>query len=151
MAFNRRIGLQRFRLRLGILKGKGTKFAGLSALREAELGPLADARASLDLSEMDYVSVHAPNSVPQAALRDSELYQFLAPANALRDGRAREQRSLSVILLHRYGRLMANPNLPLLLDAAKLLKLILGELLFVGRCATALLTTDKGATMHPKG
>jgi hypothetical protein len=80
-----------FRLGLGILKGKGTKFVEPSALRDAELRPLADARASLDLSEMDYVSVHAPNSVPQAALRDSELYQFLVSAHALRDGRAREQ------------------------------------------------------------
>ena len=40
---------------------------------------------------------------------------------------------------------MANPNLPLLIDAAKLLKPILGELVFVGGCATALLITDKAA------
>ena len=33
----------------------------LSALREAELGPLVAALDSLDLSEMDYVSVHAPS------------------------------------------------------------------------------------------
>jgi hypothetical protein len=37
---------------------------------------------------------------------------------------------------------MANPNLQLLTDAAKLLKPILGELVFVGGCATALLITD---------
>lgn len=40
---------------------------------------------------------------------------------------------------------MANPNLQLLTDAAKLLRPILGELVFVGGCATALLITDKAA------
>jgi hypothetical protein len=40
---------------------------------------------------------------------------------------------------------MANPNLQLLLDAAKLLKPILGELVFVSGCTAALLITDKGA------
>jgi hypothetical protein len=34
---------------------------------------------------------------------------------------------------------MANPNLELLTDAAKLLEPLLGELVFVGGCATALL------------
>jgi hypothetical protein len=41
---------------------------------------------------------------------------------------------------------MANPNLQLLVDAAKLLKPILGELVFVGGCTTALLITDKAAS-----
>jgi hypothetical protein len=40
---------------------------------------------------------------------------------------------------------MANPNLQLLTDAAKLLEPILGELVFVGGCATALLISDKAA------
>jgi hypothetical protein len=40
---------------------------------------------------------------------------------------------------------MANPNLQLLVEAAKLLKPILGELVFVGGCTTALLITDKAA------
>src|SRR5690348_10121896 len=40
---------------------------------------------------------------------------------------------------------MANPNFQLLVDAAKLLKPILGELVFVGGCTTALLVTDKAA------
>jgi hypothetical protein len=40
---------------------------------------------------------------------------------------------------------MANPNLQLLTDAAKLLRPVLGELVFVGGCATALLITDKAA------
>jgi hypothetical protein len=40
---------------------------------------------------------------------------------------------------------MANPNLQPLTDAAKLLEPILGELVFVGGCATALLITDKAA------
>jgi hypothetical protein len=39
----------------------------------------------------------------------------------------------------------ANPNLQLLMDAAKLLRPILGELVFVGGCATALLITDIAA------
>ena len=40
---------------------------------------------------------------------------------------------------------MTNPNFQLLVDAARLLKPILGELLFVGGCTTALLITDKAA------
>lgn len=40
---------------------------------------------------------------------------------------------------------MANPNLELLTNAAKLLEPLLGELVFVGGCATALLITDKAA------
>jgi len=40
---------------------------------------------------------------------------------------------------------MANPNLQLLTDAAKLLEPILGELVFVGGCATALLISDTAA------
>jgi hypothetical protein len=40
---------------------------------------------------------------------------------------------------------MTNPNLQLLTDAAKLLEPILGELVFVGGCATTLLITDKAA------
>ena len=40
---------------------------------------------------------------------------------------------------------MANPNLQLLTDAAKLLNPILGESVFVGGCATALLITDSAA------
>jgi hypothetical protein len=40
---------------------------------------------------------------------------------------------------------MANPNYRLLVDAARLLKPILGELVFVGGCATGLLITDRAA------
>ena len=40
---------------------------------------------------------------------------------------------------------MANPNFQLLVDAAKLLKPIFGEVVFVGGCTTALLITDKVA------
>jgi hypothetical protein len=40
---------------------------------------------------------------------------------------------------------MANPNYQLLIDAAKLLKPMLGELVFVGGCTTGLLITDKAA------
>jgi len=44
-----------------------------------------------------------------------------------------------------YGRLMANPNFQLLVDAAELLRPILQKLVFVGGCSTALLITDKAA------
>jgi hypothetical protein len=40
---------------------------------------------------------------------------------------------------------MANPNYQLLVDAAKLLKPILSELVFVGGCTTGLLITDRAA------
>ena len=40
---------------------------------------------------------------------------------------------------------MANHNLDLLAEAARLLKPLLGELAFVGGCTTALLITDKAA------
>jgi hypothetical protein len=40
---------------------------------------------------------------------------------------------------------MANPNYQLLIDAAKLLKPMLSELVFVGGCTTGLLITDKAA------
>jgi hypothetical protein len=40
---------------------------------------------------------------------------------------------------------MANPNLLLLTNAEKLLEPILGELVFVGGCATALWITDRAA------
>src|SRR5215472_1426180 len=40
---------------------------------------------------------------------------------------------------------MANPNLQLLVDAARLLKPILSELVFVGGCTTGLLITDEAA------
>jgi hypothetical protein len=43
---------------------------------------------------------------------------------------------------------MANPNLQLLTDAAKLLEPILGELVFVGGCSTALLIADNAAIGH---
>jgi hypothetical protein len=44
---------------------------------------------------------------------------------------------------------MSNPNLQLLTDAARLLGPILGELVFVGGCATALLITDNAADVRP--
>jgi hypothetical protein len=51
----------------------------------------------------------------------------------------------SAIWCSGFGQDMANPNLQLLSDAAKLLQPILGELVFVGGCVTALLITDKAA------
>jgi hypothetical protein len=40
-------------------------------------------------------------SVPQAALRDPKLYQFLALVDAIRDGRARERKIAERDLVHR--------------------------------------------------
>ena len=40
-------------------------------------------------------------SVPQAALRDSKLYQLLALVDAIRDGRARERKIAERDLVHR--------------------------------------------------
>jgi hypothetical protein len=66
-----------FRLGLEILQREGTKLVELSALREAELGPLVAALDSLDLSEMDYVSVHAPSKYDPA--REPEIIGLLEP------------------------------------------------------------------------
>jgi hypothetical protein len=41
---------------------------------------------------------------------------------------------------------MADPNLQLLLDAAKLLIPILDELVFIAGCTTGLLISDEGAS-----
>jgi len=40
-------------------------------------------------------------SVPRAALRDPNLYQFLALVDAIRDGRARERKIAERDLVHR--------------------------------------------------
>jgi hypothetical protein len=66
-----------FRLGLGILQRKGAKLVELSALRDAELAPLVTALDSLELSEMDYVSVHAPSKYDPA--RESEIISLLEP------------------------------------------------------------------------
>jgi hypothetical protein len=66
-----------FRLGLEILQRKGTKLVELSALREAELGPLVSALDSLDLSEMDYVSVHAPSKYDPG--QEPEIIALLEP------------------------------------------------------------------------
>jgi hypothetical protein len=50
-----------FRLGLKILSGTDATAIELSALREAELGPLVGAIDSLDLGHFRYVSVHAPS------------------------------------------------------------------------------------------
>jgi len=64
-----------FRLGLGILQGKGTKLVELSALREAELGPMVATLGSIDLSGFDYVSVHAPSKYDPA--REPEIIGLL--------------------------------------------------------------------------
>ena len=50
-----------FRDALAMLSGKDTNAIELSALREAELGPLLTATGGLDLTEYEHVSLHAPS------------------------------------------------------------------------------------------
>jgi hypothetical protein len=50
---------------LGMLRQTKIAVVELSALREAELGPLVAALDALDLSQFTYVSVHAPSLFPQ--------------------------------------------------------------------------------------
>jgi len=50
---------------LGMLRQTKIAVVELSALREAELGPLVGALDALDLSQFTYVSVHAPSLFPQ--------------------------------------------------------------------------------------
>jgi len=50
---------------LGMLRQTKIEVVELSALREAELGPLVAALDALDLSQFTYVSVHAPSLFPQ--------------------------------------------------------------------------------------
>src|SRR5579884_366303 len=52
-----------FRRALQMMAGHGCDCIELSALREPELGPLTDALDRLDLTNFDYVSLHAPSQV----------------------------------------------------------------------------------------
>jgi hypothetical protein len=52
-----------FRRALSMLRPYDTRAVELSALRQAELGPLTVASNDLDLSQFSYVAVHAPSSV----------------------------------------------------------------------------------------
>jgi hypothetical protein len=53
-----------FATALDWLRGSPTEAVELSALRRAELEPLALAAAGLDLTQYQYVSVHAPGRIP---------------------------------------------------------------------------------------
>lgn len=50
-----------FRCALRMLNGKDIHAVELSALREEELGPLVSALDDLDLTDFNYISVHAPS------------------------------------------------------------------------------------------
>src|SRR5215471_13447485 len=74
-------------------------------------------------------------SAPAAALRDPVLYQSLALLDAIRDGRARERKMAERHLINRLRIGNVKHNLDLLMEAARLLKPLLGELVFVGGSA----------------
>ena len=74
-------------------------------------------------------------TAPAAALRDPVLYQSLALLDAIRDGRARERKMAERHLINRLRIGNVKHNLDLLMEAARLLKPLLGELVFVGGSA----------------
>jgi len=59
-----------FRRALGMLQQAGVALIELSALRQNELQPLAEALPDLDLSSFSYVSVHAPSSIEDGTEKD---------------------------------------------------------------------------------
>ena len=50
---------------LALLKDKPVRVLELSALREPELRPMLRGLDQLDLSQFDYVSLHAPSEFPE--------------------------------------------------------------------------------------
>jgi hypothetical protein len=52
-----------FRRGLNMIQARGIRVVELSALRENELQPLISSLESLDLSDLDYVSFHAPSDL----------------------------------------------------------------------------------------
>lgn len=70
-----------FRHALTLLKQLGIRVIELSALREHELPPLADALPRLDLSDFDYVSVHAPSKLDR--MSEAEAFRLLSRATTL--------------------------------------------------------------------
>lgn len=53
-----------------MLRGRPVRALELSALRECELHPLFDALDELDLSQFQYVSLHAPSAFPEEHERE---------------------------------------------------------------------------------
>lgn len=54
-----------FRRAVDMLRGKPVRAIELSALRECELRPMLEGLDELDLSQFEYVSVHAPSDFPK--------------------------------------------------------------------------------------
>jgi hypothetical protein len=54
-----------FRRAVDMLRGKPVRAIELSALRECELRPMLEGLDQLDLSQFEYISVHAPSAFPQ--------------------------------------------------------------------------------------
>jgi len=65
-----------FRRGLELQRRYGAAAIELSALRDRELEPLVDGLHELDLSEFDYVSVHAPSRLDQ--LSESRAFELLS-------------------------------------------------------------------------
>ncbi len=70
-----------FRQALEMLRPYGTHAVELSALRQPELGPLVAACNELDLSQFNYVAVHAPSNVDIDAEREVVKYLLDLAAN----------------------------------------------------------------------
>lgn len=71
------LALGDFRRALGLLHGTDARAVELSALRDHELPRLMDALRGLDLSQFDYVSVHAPSRL--ASLAEGDVAERLLP------------------------------------------------------------------------
>jgi len=70
-----------FRQALEVLRPYGTHAVELSALRQPELGPLVAASNELDLSQFNYVAVHAPSNIDIDAEREVVRYLLDLAAN----------------------------------------------------------------------
>ena len=70
-----------FRQALEVLRPYGTHAVELSALRQPELGPLVAASNELDLSQFNYVAVHAPSNIDIYSEREVVRYLLDLAAN----------------------------------------------------------------------
>ena len=64
-----------FRKALEMLRGKPVRAVELSALRECELEPMLQSLDSLDLSQFEYISLHAPSASSQE--HEAEIVRLL--------------------------------------------------------------------------
>jgi hypothetical protein len=76
------LALADFRRALRMLRKRGLGAVELSALREAEVGPLLEALDSLELAEYGHVSLHAPSKFQ--TLGEEEVARLLRPVLARR-------------------------------------------------------------------